>query len=120
MASRMHLFSRMWGTLNDSVTDADLMRALHPTPAVGGVPTGVAMEAIAHHAPFDRGWYAGPVGWIGTDSSEFAVGIRSALIAKTRLSLFAGAGIVEGSVASDEWEEVEQKIFDFLQALSGS
>jgi len=120
LASRMHLFSSMWGTLNDGVTDADLMRALHPTPAVGGVPTGVAIEAIAHHEPFDRGWYAGPVGWIGTDSSEFAVGIRSALIGGNTLSLYAGAGIVEGSVASDEWDEVEQKISDFLQALAGS
>ncbi len=119
LASRMHLFSTMWGTLNDGVTDADLMRALHPTPAVGGVPTGVAVEAIAYHEPFDRGWYAGPVGWIGTDSSEFAVGIRSALVAQNKLSLFAGAGIVEGSVASDEWDEVEQKISDFLQALAG-
>jgi len=120
LASRMHLFSSMWGTLNDGVTDADLMRALHPTPAVGGVPTKVAIEAIAYHEPFDRGWYAGPVGWIGTDSSEFAVGIRSALVGRNTLSLYAGAGIVEGSVASDEWDEVEQKISDFLQALAGS
>lgn len=119
LASRMHLFSGMWGVLNDGVNDADLMRALHPTPAVGGVPTKVAIEAIAHHEPFDRGWYAGPVGWIGTDSSEFAVGIRSALITRNRLLLYAGAGIVEGSVAADEWEEVEQKISDFLEALSG-
>jgi menaquinone-specific isochorismate synthase len=118
--SRMHLFSSMWGTLNEGVNDADLMRALHPTPAVGGVPTGTAMEAIGHHEPFDRGWYAGPIGWIGTDSSEFAVGIRSALISRNTLSLYAGAGIVEGSVASDEWDEVEQKISDFLEALSGS
>jgi menaquinone-specific isochorismate synthase len=118
--SRMHLFSSMWGTLNEGVNDADLMRALHPTPAVGGVPTATAMEAIAHHEPFDRGWYAGPIGWIGTDSSEFAVGIRSALVNGDRLSLYAGAGIVEGSIASDEWDEVEQKISDFLQALAGS
>jgi menaquinone-specific isochorismate synthase len=120
LASRMHLFSGMWGTLNDGMTDADLMRALHPTPAVGGVPTKVAVEAIAYHEPFDRGWYAGPVGWIGTDSSEFAVGIRSALVADNVLSLYAGAGIVEGSVAADEWDEVEQKISDFLQALAES
>ena len=120
LASRMHLFSSMWGTLNDGVTDADLMRVLHPTPAVGGVPTGVAMEAIGYHEPFDRGWYAGPVGWLGTDASEFAVGIRSALVARNKLSLFAGAGIVEGSTAAGEWDEVEQKISDFLQALAGS
>ena len=120
LASRMHLFSSMWGTLNEGVTDADLMRALHPTPAVGGVPTKTAMEAIGYFEPFDRGWYAGPVGWIGTDASEFAVGIRSALVAERKLSLFAGAGIVEGSVSSDEWDEVEQKISDFLQALAGS
>lgn len=120
LARRMHLFSSMWGMLSDKVSDADLMRALHPTPAVGGVPTKVAMEAIAHHEPFDRGWYAGPVGWIGGNASEFAVGIRSALVEHNRISLYAGAGIVEGSTAEDEWEEIEQKISDFTKSLTGT
>lgn len=120
LTRRMHLFSSMWGMLSDKVSDADLMRALHPTPAVGGVPTKVAMEAIAHHEPFDRGWYAGPVGWIGANASEFAVGIRSALVERNRISLYAGAGIVEGSTPEGEWEEIEQKISDFTKSLTGT
>lgn len=120
LARRMHLFAGMWGVLSDKVSDADLMRALHPTPAVGGVPTKVAMEAIAHHEPFDRGWYAGPVGWIGANASEFAVGIRSALVERNRIALYAGAGIVEGSTAEGEWEEIEQKISDFTKSLTGT
>jgi menaquinone-specific isochorismate synthase len=119
LARRLHLFSSMWGMLSDKVSDADLLRALHPTPAVGGVPTKVAMEAIAHHEPFDRGWYAGPVGWIGANASEFAVGIRSALVERSRISLFGGAGIVEGSTADGEWEEIEQKVSDFMKSLTG-
>ncbi|HUF10597.1 MAG TPA: isochorismate synthase [Rhodothermales bacterium] len=120
LARRMHLFASMWGVLADRVSDADLMRALHPTPAVGGVPTKVAMEAIAHHEPFDRGWYAGPVGWIGANASEFAVGIRSALVEGNRVALYAGAGIVEGSTAEGEWDEIEQKISDFTKSLTGT
>lgn len=120
LTRRMHLFSSMWGMLSDKVSDADLMRALHPTPAVGGVPTKIAMEAIAHHEPFDRGWYAGPVGWIGANASEFAVGIRSALVERNRISLYAGAGIVEGSTPDGEWEEIEQKISDFTKSLTGT
>jgi len=120
LARRIHLFASMWGVLADRVSDADLMRALHPTPAVGGVPTKVAMEAIAHHEPFDRGWYAGPVGWIGANASEFAVGIRSALVERNKISLYAGAGIVEGSTAQGEWDEIEQKISDFTKSLTGT
>jgi menaquinone-specific isochorismate synthase len=120
LSRRLHLFASMWGVLSDKVSDADLMRALHPTPAVGGVPTKIAMEAIAHHEPFDRGWYAGPVGWIGANASEFAVGIRSALVERNRISLYAGAGIVEGSTAQGEWDEIEQKISDFTKSLTGT
>jgi menaquinone-specific isochorismate synthase len=90
-----------------------VLRALHPTPAVGGYPNGEALEEIRAFEPFDRGWYAGPIGWIGADAAEFAVGIRSGLVRGSRLALFSGAGIVEGSVPEDEWAEIEQKIGDF-------
>ena len=89
-----------------------MLRALHPTPAVGGYPKEGALEEIRSAEPFDRGWYAGPVGWIGADA-EFAVGIRSGLVRGNRLALFSGAGIVEGSVPEAEWAEIEQKISDF-------
>ena len=116
-ASRRHLVSRVRGTLRDGVTDADLLRAVHPTPAVGGYPREGALEEIRTLEPFDRGWWAGPVGWIGADGSEFAVGIRSGLVSGRTLALFSGAGIVEGSVPAEEWAEIEQKIEDFTGAF---
>jgi menaquinone-specific isochorismate synthase len=108
-----HLRSKVSGTLRDGVTDAALLEAMHPTPAVGGHPRGEALEKIQALEPFDRGWYAGPVGWIGAEASEFAVGIRSGLMREQTLALFSGAGIVAGSVPDEEWAEIEQKIGDF-------
>jgi menaquinone-specific isochorismate synthase len=115
LTSRRHLVSRVRGTLRASVTDADVLGALHPTPAVGGYPRVEALEELRSLEPFDRGWYAGPVGWIGAGGSEFAVGIRSGLVRGRTLALFSGAGIVAGSVPKDEWTEVEQKIGDFTR-----
>jgi menaquinone-specific isochorismate synthase len=113
LASRRHLVSKVRGTLREGVTDAELLRMLHPTPAVGGYPREEALEEIRTSEPFDRGWYAGPIGWIGADGAEFAVGIRSGLVRGNTLALFSGAGIVAGSVPEGEWAEIEQKIGDF-------
>jgi len=113
LARGRHLRSKVRGTLSDGVTDAGLLEAMHPTPAVGGYPRDTAREEIRVLEPFDRGWYAGPVGWIGADASEFAVGLRSGLVRGQTLALFSGAGIVAGSVPDEEWAEIEQKIGDF-------
>ncbi len=113
LARGRHLRSRVRGTLKEGVTDAVVLEALHPTPAVGGHPRDPALEEIRGLEPFDRGWYAGPVGWLGADASEFAVGIRSALVRGRTLDLYSGAGIVSGSVPDEEWAEIEQKIGDF-------
>jgi len=113
LARGRHLRSKVGGTLEDGVTDAALLDAMHPTPAVGGYPRNEALEQIHDLEPFDRGWYAGPVGWIGQEASEFAVGIRSGLVRGRTLALFSGAGIVAGSVPDEEWAEIEQKIGDF-------
>ncbi|AHY47599.1 isochorismate synthase [Rubrobacter radiotolerans] len=117
LASRRHLVSRFRGTLAEGVTDADVIRALHPTPAVGGYPKGEAILRLRDSEPFDRGWYAGPVGWLSRDAAELAVGIRSGLVGGSRLSLFSGAGIVAGSTPGGEWAEIEQKISDFILVL---
>jgi menaquinone-specific isochorismate synthase len=115
-----HLFCPLEGLLNDGVSDAALVQALHPSPAVGGVPTDRAVAYIREHEPFDRGWYAGPVGWIGPESSEFAVAIRSGLVRGDTLSLYSGAGIVAGSTPDGEWDEVETKLSNALSALTGN
>lgn len=115
-----HLLTRIEGMLDKIGSDADLLAAFHPTPAVGGLPRDKAIEAIKELEPFERGWYAGPVGWVGYDSSEFAVAIRSGLLANDALSVYTGAGIVPGSVDSDEWDEIENKMTDFLAVLDHS
>ena len=115
LARGRHLRSKVRGTLREGVADADVLCALHPTPAVGGYPKAGAKQKIRELEPFDRGWYAGPVGWIGSEGAEFAVGIRSALARGKRLALYSGAGIVAGSVPEEEWAEIEGKIGDFTR-----
>ena len=112
-----HLKSKFWGLLHDDSSDVDILNSLHPTSAVGGYPTTDALDVIQEMEPFDRGWYAGPVGWIGQDSAEFSVAIRSALASTASISLFSGAGIVNGSIPKKEWLEVEQKNSDFIKVL---
>lgn len=76
-----HLASDIEGELTDGSTSLDLVRALHPTAAVAGTPTDKALALIAELEPFDRGRYAGPVGWLGADGDgEWAVALRSAQV----------------------------------------
>ncbi len=117
LANGRHLVSRVRATLRAGITSLDVLEALHPTPAVGGYPTRPALLAIKQHEPFDRGWYAGPVGYIGPNEADFAVGIRSGLIHGRQLSLYSGAGIVLGSTPWAEWEEIEHKIQGFTNVL---
>lgn len=117
LARGRHLVSKIRGTLREGVTDSEVLAALHPTPAVGGYPKDVALDVIRKREPFDRGWYAGPIGWIGADAAEFAVGIRSGLVRGNTLALYSGAGIVAGSTPDGEWAEIEQKIEDFTRVF---
>ena len=112
-----HLCKHFKAELDPETSDADLIEALHPTPAMGGVPTDIALEAIDDLEPFNRGWYAAPIGFVGHDHTEFVVGIRSALVEQERVSLYSGAGIVLGSDPAEEWQEIEDKISKFLKAL---
>jgi menaquinone-specific isochorismate synthase len=112
-----HLYSKFHGKLKDGISDIEILSALHPTPAVGGFPGGEALKQIQSLEPFNRGWYAAPVGWIGYNSAEFAVAIRSGLINGKSLALYSGGGIVDGSDVNSEWQEIENKIGNFLKAL---
>ncbi len=96
---------------------ADVAAALHPTPAVGGVPSAAALRFLAEHEGLDRGLYAGVVGWVGEARAELAVALRSALVRGRRARIFVGSGIVEGSSAQSEWEETELKARALLEAL---
>lgn len=120
LAHKQHLKSNVEGTLKQDIDDGVLLKRLHPTPAVGGYPTDNAMPEIARLEPFSRGWYAGPIGWVGSNSTHFAVAIRSGLVSDGELSLFSGAGIVRGSEPAQEWQEVDNKIQDFINVLGQS
>jgi menaquinone-specific isochorismate synthase len=113
-----HLYTQCQGVLRPDLTDADILPRLHPTPAVGGFPRIQALKLIQELESFDRGWYAAPVGWVGYDDAEFAVAIRSGLVDRDRLLLFAGNGIVKGSQPEAEWTEVENKIRHFTDLFT--
>ena len=113
-----HLVIKIQATLKPGITDDDLLRALQPSPAVGGYPKQRAIDLIHALEPFTRGSYAGPIGWVSGDSAEFAVGIRSATIKENALTLYAGAGIVEGSDPDAEWDEIDQKFNTFTSILT--
>ena len=117
-----HLRTKIRARLEDGVGPVEVARRLHPTPAVGGTPTDGALDAIRRLEPFDRGLYAGPVGWVGRDhegrpAADLAVGIRSGLVSGKTLALYSGAGIVAGSDPSSEWAEIEHKVGDFARVL---
>ena len=109
--SVQHLYARLGATLAPGKSEADVLHALHPTPAVCGHPRSAALDAIRRAEPFDRGMYAGPIGFVGVDSAEFAVAIRSALVSPegTELSLYAGVGVVAAADPAAEWRELNLK-----------
>ena len=109
-----HLYNRFCGTLKEVHADAYLIQLLHPTPAMAGFPRTEALRLIEEEEPFERGWYASPLGWVGQEESNFTVGIRSALIVGKEMHLFAGAGIVKGSNSKKEWEELNLKIRSYI------
>lgn len=116
---KQHLLSHVSAQLRPGITDADVLKALHPTPAVGGAPRANALRELTRLEPFSRGWYAAPVGVIGEDVTEFSVAIRSGLVVDRTVNIYSGAGIVEGSVPANEWQEIENKIVDFVTVTSG-
>lgn len=105
-----HLYNSFQGTLKPTIQDSTLLSLLHPTPAIGGFPRKDALAMIDALEDFDRGLYAGAIGWVSPNHSSFAVAIRSALIENGLLHTFAGTGIVEGSISSREWLELDDKI----------
>jgi menaquinone-specific isochorismate synthase len=114
-----HLATRVSGVLREPAPSAlALVGLLHPTPAVGGLPRAEALAAIAALEGFDRGLYAGPVGWVDANGDgEWAVALRGAQLDGRRARLVAGAGIVAGSDPDAEWAETEAKLRPMLAAV---
>jgi len=113
-----HLATDVSGRLGDNATVLDLARSLHPTAAVCGTPTDVALDLIRELEGMDRGRYAGPVGWLGADGDgELGIALRCAEVAGRRVRLFAGCGIVAGSDPMSELAEAQAKFVPIRDAL---
>ena len=113
-----HLHTPIGGTVAHGTHILDLVAALHPTPAVAGLPRQSAQDWIDQNESMDRGWYAAPVGWMTLEGhGEFRVALRSALLDNQSLTLFAGGGIVEGAEPEHELAETATKFEALLGAL---
>ncbi|CAH8347738.1 unnamed protein product [Eruca vesicaria subsp. sativa] len=118
LARVQHLYSQLAGSLRKEDDEFEILASLHPTPAVCGLPAEEARLLIKEIESFDRGMYAGPIGFFGGQESEFAVGIRSALVEKGLGALiYAGTGIVAGSDPASEWNELDLKISQFTKSI---
>jgi menaquinone-specific isochorismate synthase len=115
-----HLASDVSGDLLPSRSALDLAAALHPTAAVAGTPTDNALDLIAELEPFDRGRYAGPVGWVdAAGDGEWAIALRCALVEPSgAVTAWAGAGIVADSDPAAELAETELKFRPIRDALA--
>jgi menaquinone-specific isochorismate synthase len=119
VANIQHLATPVIAQLADPRSAIELAGTLHPTPAVGGEPWPAAARAIAALEGMDRGWYAGPVGWMdATEDGEFCVALRSALLRDREAHLFAGVGVVAGSDPAAELAETEVKLGALLPLLA--
>jgi salicylate biosynthesis isochorismate synthase len=119
VANIQHLATPVIAQLAESHSAVELAGLLHPTPAVGGEPWALAATTIPALERMDRGWYAGPVGWMdATDDGEFCVALRSALIRDRDAHLYAGVGVVAGSDPEAELAETEVKLEALLPLLA--
>jgi menaquinone-specific isochorismate synthase len=119
MANVQHLATRLEGQLSAPAASVlELVAALHPTPAVGGMPRDAALHLIEEFEDLDRGRYAGPVGWVDTaGNGTWAVGIRSAQLSGHTARLFAGVGVVADSDPETELAETRAKLQTMLGAV---
>jgi len=114
-----HLASDVHGVLKAEGSVLDLAGALHPTAAVAGTPRDEAQQLIAQLEPFDRGRYAGPVGWIGADGDgEWVIALRGAQIEGDRITAFAGCGVVSESDGQSELTETDLKFQPIIGSLA--
>lgn len=115
-----HLFTPVVGKIKKDCSIFSLVKDLHPTPALGGVPRKPAMKLIREKEEMDRGFYGSPIGW--TDyrgNGEFIVGIRSGLLKGNSAYLYAGCGLVSDSIAEKELRETRVKFKPMLNAIGG-
>nr|WP_211171211.1 isochorismate synthase [Bacillus sp. DNRA2] len=120
MRDIQHLYTPVIAKTDAGTSLLQIVERLHPTPALGGLPKKEAVEKIREVELLDRGFYAGPIGWLDyRGNGEFAVAIRSGLIQGNEASLFAGCGVVADSDSESEYLETNIKLRPMLTALGG-
>jgi len=120
LATVLHLATTIGGTVDarSASSALDLALRLHPTPAVAGAPRDTALAMLQRLETFDRGCYAGPVGWVDArGDGEWAVALRCAELDGAAARLVAGAGVVAGSDPDAEWAETQAKLEPMLRVL---
>jgi salicylate biosynthesis isochorismate synthase/menaquinone-specific isochorismate synthase len=121
VANIQHLATPVRAQLADPLSVIELAGRLHPTPAVGGEPWRRAEPLVRELERMDRGWYAGPIGWMdAAEDGELCVGIRSALVQGAAAHCYAGNGIVADSDPEAELAETEVKLQAVVPALTGA
>ncbi|MDA1764288.1 isochorismate synthase [Bacillus cereus] len=114
-----HLYTPVKGFVEPETNLLQIVKQLHPTPALNGTPTELSKQYIKKYENLDRGFYGGPIGWFDFDNNgEFVVAIRSGYITKKRCYLFAGCGIVDKSIPSHEYLETKTKFKPMLKAIT--
>jgi len=121
LANLQHVRTPLQGKLPEGLHPFDVLSNLHPTPAMGGTPRSLALAKLAEIEKAPRGLYSGVAGWMDAKGrAEFIVPIRCGRIQQSSLTLFAGAGIVEGSIPENEKNETDWKLQAMLEVITGS
>ena len=121
LANLQHVRTPLQGKLPEGLHPFDILSNLHPTPAMGGTPRPSALAKLAELEKAPRGLYSGVAGWVDAKGrAEFIVPIRCGRIQQSSLTLFAGAGIVEGSIPENEKNETDWKLQAMLEVITGS
>ena len=119
LSNIQHLYTPIKAIIKEGISPFTIIGELFPTPAVCGTPRTASERLIEEIEDFERGLYAGTLGWIGlNNSAEFFVGLRSAILKENNLRAFAGCGIVDGSDAETEYSETFLKLKPILSLFN--
>tara|TARA_B100001540_G_scaffold54924_1_gene49794 strand:+ start:107 stop:730 length:624 start_codon:yes stop_codon:yes gene_type:complete len=120
LANLQHVRTPLRASIPSGIHPFEALCALHPTPAMGGTPRESALSLVRELEGSPRGWYSGVAGWLDSKGrGEFIVPIRCGKILPDSLTLYAGAGLVEGSVPAQEKTETDWKLQAMLEVITG-
>ncbi len=105
----LHIRRSVTGELLDETEDKEILKAIHPTPAMAGTPLNEALKLIGKYEKFSRGWYAGTLGIEEKNFSDYCVLIRGILLNSGSLHIYTGSGLICSSECTREWAELNAK-----------